>query len=54
MTENGIDLAVAFGWMFGLRDHRIAAALGLPESNVRQRRVWMGLKKASGGRPVCE
>lgn len=47
-----MDLAIAFAWAFGLRDHVAAAALGISEAEYRRRRLALDLHKRSGGRPV--
>jgi hypothetical protein len=47
-----LPLAVAFGWAFGLADHRVAEALGATEHAVRKARRDLGLLKTGGGLPV--
>jgi hypothetical protein len=47
-----VPLAVAFGWAWGLHDHRIAAALGTTEHAVRKARRNLGLLKTGGGAPA--
>lgn len=46
------DLAIAFAWAFGLRDHVAARALGISEAAFRRRRVAMELWKGGGGVPI--
>lgn len=49
-----MDLAVAFGWGFGLSDWRIGLALGVSENTVRLMRRRMGLRKTGRGAPMWE
>lgn len=46
------ELAVSFGWSWGLYDWEIGEALGLSENRVRTIRRALGLKKGAGGMPV--
>ena len=46
------DLALAFGWGFGLADWQIGEALGVSEYAVRMRRRALGLRKTGRGMPV--